>query len=485
MSGLKKLQYKILYDDGQFYKQKDIAKCILQTAENHEISEKDVENILLQDRMSEGMFFGEGAFHNALYLLKHEQGDIDENALHLLETEGISIKKIDIGGYGEYDYSLYNMEIERDGFNQTYEDMQKFEQLKIAGVTTIEVIPIEELKEYQKEFDDTLLNFPEYMRDDKNPSLDANGNPITYVAGGFAALGNPASFHNPFSRKLRRLAFKRFYSLLQNYVNVYNVTHERETYNLQALADRMMYRTKGQAPVAEAWHRDVMPPKKIEYDDEIFGGWINLDSVDQYFSCIPGSHNNKVQKTLDHGFATLTGAIEKIYKQAGQKKPSDKEIKSYITELAKDRYKFKVPPGHMVIFPQYILHEVVANKAKYNMRRQFTGWRVTKTKTPLYPLEMFDEQAVIPLPGGMIPPMYSRNHISYFQDKPFQLSGGVKYSLKQWSEATFKEECLTKKGDGWIVVRHMKSLEEYGFKMYPPYSDEEKEIYRGKEIKYN
>ena len=42
----------------------------------------------------------------------------------------------------------------------------------------------------------TLAGFPEFVQDGKKP-LEM------YVMGGFGALGNPASFHNPFVRKLR------------------------------------------------------------------------------------------------------------------------------------------------------------------------------------------------------------------------------------------------------------------------------------------
>jgi hypothetical protein len=134
----------------------------------------------------------------------------------------------------------------------------------------------------------------------------------------------------------------------------------------------------------------------------------------------------------------------------------------------------------MIIFPQYILHEVVANPAKYNMRRQFTGWRITPFKRPLYSLDLFDSQAVIPLPGGMIPPMYSQNHIMHWQENEFNLTPETRYNLSEWSEATFRKRCLikNKKGDP-IVSRHMESLKEYKLPLYPPYLKSERKIYKG------
>ncbi len=90
---------------------------------------------------------------------------------------------------------------------------------------------------------------------------------------------------------------------------------------------------------------------------------------------------------------------------------------------------------------------------------------------------MFDEQAVIPLSGGMIPPMYARNHLSYFQEKQFNLTPETKYNLIEWSKASFKKRCLKNKKDKPIVSRHMDSLTDYRFPLYPPYLKKERSIY--------
>jgi hypothetical protein len=411
-----------------------------------------------------------------LHLLKHEKRPAKDVRKGLRKI-GLERRKVEVGITGIYEYAVFDIE------KGKYDQLSPVKQLERAGVTTLEVIPKKELKKYQKNFDATLQKFPEYRRDPDNPTLDGKGNPLVYVAGGFAALGNPASFHNEFSRQLRIMGYEKMRILIKEYVSRLGYTSPKKSYNLQALSDRMMYRQKGQHPTAEAWHRDVMPPDKIEYEDEVFGGWINLDSHDQYFSCIPGSHATEVQKTLDAGFATLTDAIIKIYARDDQEKPTPAELKPYLAEVTKDRHRFHIPPGHMVIFPQYILHEVAANKAQYNMRRQFTGWRLTPSKTPLYPLELFDEQAVIPLPGGMIPPMYARNHLSYFQEKQFKLTDETKYNLTEWSVASFRKRCLVKsKKDKPIIQRHMESLTAYKFPLYPPYLKKERSIYIGEPI---
>nr|QBK85850.1 MAG: hypothetical protein LCMAC101_04450 [Marseillevirus LCMAC101] len=474
------LQLKIMTSGDSFYSQNRLSYCIEVTKRDQKLKEATVITHLLKlyDKMAAS---NEEKTQIYLYLLKHEKRPAKEVRKGLRKI-GLEKRKVDIGGLGTYEYAIFDLE------KGKYDKLSPVEQLERAGVTTLEIIPPRELKKYQREFDATLEGFPEYKRYPDNPTLDREGNPLVYVAGGFAALGNPASFHNVFSRNLRMMGYKKMKTLMNEYVT--RLAHVKEPYNLQALSDRMMYRQKGQQPSAETWHRDVMPPGKIEYEDEIFGGWINLDSQDQYFSCIPGSHSNKVQKTLDAGFATLTDAVNKIYTRGGgepkiekRKKLTAGELKPYISEVTKDRHRFRVPPGHMIVFPQYILHEVVANKAQYDMRRQFTGFRLTQSGKPLYPLEMFDEQAVIPLPGGMIPPMYARNHLSYFQEKQFNMTPETKYNLIEWSEATFRKRCLVKTKTGKpIVQRHMESLTDYRFPLYPPYLKKERNIYLGEKV---
>ena len=469
------LQLKIMISEGIFYPQNRLSYCVEVTKRDQKLEEEAIIKHLL-NLYSKMAVPKKDKTQIYLYLFKHEKKPAKDTRKGLKKI-GIKKRKVNIEDIGTYEYAIFDME------KGNYDKLSHVEQLERAGVTTLEVIPPEKLKKYQKEFDSTLLGFPEYSRDPNNATLDREGNPLVYVAGGFAALGNPASFHNKLSRNLRMMGYQKMKPLMKEYVTRLGYIDPKKPYNLQALSDRMMYRHKGQKPVAEAWHRDVMPPGKIEYEDEVFGGWINLDSQDQYFSCIPGSHTNEVQKTLDAGFATLTDAVSKIYTQNGQKKPTPSDLKAYITEVTKDRHRFRVPPGHMVVFPQYILHEVVANKAQYNMRRQFTGWRLTPSKEPLYPLEEFDQQAVIPLPGGMIPPMYARNHLSYFQEKQFNLTPETKYNLIEWSESTFRKRCLvtSKKGEP-IVSRYMRSLTEYGFPLYPPYLKHERMIYKGQSV---
>jgi hypothetical protein len=479
-----KLQRKVLFLTQKYFSKEEIEKCVYYTKERFpSFDEKMILKILCSMNSTSSIIQSPRDMYNDIFLLKKA---FIENTPPLPETldnlKRYGIRLIEYENVKLYSYFDPNSQSERSDFSD-------YERFTCLGAAAIPLLDKEQLKKYQKEFIETLREFPEYLRDSDNPDLDGNGNPISYVLGGFAALGNPGSFHNPMSRKLRMLGFEAIKNFVEeNIAKVYPEGTQHPTI-LQALSDRMMYRMKGQKPVAEAWHRDVMNTDRIEPTDEIYGGWINLDSVDQYFSFIPGSHLSETQYHLKEGFATLEKECERKYNfQVGgesENHPYTKESYKVILKITdKLKYRLTVPPGHIVIFPQYIMHEVVANPAAYNMMRQFTGWRLTTVDKPIYPLEMFDEQAVIPLPGGMIPPMYAQNHIMYFQEKQLTIHSGIKYNLSEWSMATFKPELLVKNAKGkWIIPRHMKSLKLTDLKMYPSYSLKEKSIYIGQPLK--
>lgn len=407
--------------------------------------------------------------------------------------------------------------------SQKNHETKGFKALKRIGVVTLPVIDSKDIPKIREKFIDTLRDFPEYRKNPDNPDLDGSGNPRLYVLGGFAGLANPASFHNDLVRSLRKECRNAVLPLFRELINSYaNDTLRKET-KLEMLFDRMMYRQKSQEPSAETWHRDVISPEKIEENDELFGGWLNLDTDDQYFSCIPGSHLGVRQKKLEKGkFVTIP--------------------KEEIDIIGKYRYKFSVPPGHIVIFPQYILHEVLSKKSENNMMRVFTGWRTTVSKDYLHQKtkEMIEMQAAMQLPSGQIPPMFAASHENYYRWKQFKPIPNKthKVNLIEWSVDTFSEKLLIKyekkqltkanmqindlvatktsekcriikitgsiykikqESDGSEfdvdikdlyrpeykqVARFPKSLAEYNLQMYTPYAPSEMALYKPQKILY-
>lgn len=289
--------------------------------------------------------------------------------------------------------------------------------LRTSGTQTIKAYEKDELFMLRSEFMATMRAFPEFEQSATH-----------YVVGGFAALGNPSSFHNPLVRKLRLRAHQVIVPLLQE------LHHDM---HVEQLHDRMMWRQAGQMPTRETWHRDICP--NAAQTDIIYGGWLNLNDEEQIFSYVPGSHVYNVENSGVSGFARITDLS---------------------ASLNKCRHKMKVPPGHIVIFPQFIVHEVSASKKKYDMYRLFLGWRVTSATTPLYSdtLERIKKQAPMKLPGGMEPSMYASNHLKYHS----RLVKAVSEHVKP----------ITLDESGY-VHKVMYSLEKYGFDLYPEYTLEE------------
>lgn len=342
---------------------------------------------------------------------------------------------------------------------QTFNDLTPIEKLYVYGVTTIPILSSSQLDEYRTNLKQEMELFPEYLRN--------SANKLVYVLGGFGALGNPSSFHNPTIRRLRKKVYQQavarlFRQLVNDYQTEVENNDQQHTYYLESLLDRFMYRLKGTAPSAESWHRDVANDKLIEFYDEIYGGWINLDTESQFMSCIPGSHLGVRLKGLQSGFATIG------------KKDIDK-FKPY-------KQLFEIKPGHCIIFPQYLLHEVVSKKAPYDMMRLFIGWRLSTTGKSFYTNpgldKLIETQGTPILPSGQKPPMFAANHGSFFLKKNFTIDPATNYSSNtiEWSKDSFHPQLLVSKKDYLIVDRYLTSLEDYDLDKYEDYTPDEKNI---------
>ena len=231
--------------------------------------------------------------------------------------------------------------------------------MNTTGVVTLQILK----GDASKLFREAEQSFPEFKSGAK-----------PHVLGGFAAYGNPSSFHCPLVKALRKATFEKVRSskIFQKYLEeIRPTTHWN--YRLEVLFDRVLHRFPDQKPNAETAHRDVTPGKflKEEDDDLLFGGWLNLTRHEQFFVGKPGSHlgiRNTFEVSQAHqGFSTLD--------------PKSEEYKDY----QNTKQKFSVPPGHLIIFPQHLIHEVLSQKSKHEQFRLFIGWRLTRATTPLFP----------------------------------------------------------------------------------------------------
>ena len=300
---------------------------------------------------------------------------------------------------------------------------RKYDELETEGVITIPVLSGAEIEAMRNRLIKAIANYTEFKSSVK-PA----------VCGGFGAHGNMDSFHNPVVRELRRAAHRAVLPLFRFYGNV----------NLEQIVDRVCVRPKGQSPTAESVHRDEAP--KAEPNDLIFGGWVNLNNTSQYFSCAKGTHREVSQNS---GFAKI-------------KDPDDIAKYKALCDLV------EVPPGHMIIFYERIVHQVLSNRAKTDMYRLFTGWRLTTHSEPLIPdiERLLREQRVIPLKSGQLPPMYPNLYWVNWRRK-----------LEDFSKQVRDEHCIDRTCQKTREVYRVVQQVMTGRAAQPPYSTDELQMH--------
>jgi hypothetical protein len=218
-------------------------------------------------------------------------------------------------------------------------------------------------------FKQTLETMPEY----REPRPELFQGEIHYVKGGFGALGNPSSFHNPFVREKRRWAMRTMVPIFK----ALQTLRENTPRKIEQIVDRMRVLRPKATISAETWHRDTTPAKFTHPGDLIYGGWINFDkaeSLPQLLSAFPKSHRQLPLPSMaaKQGFAK---ANKDEIVELNQLK------ESILAKTGEKGWFIEVPPGHMLVFRQEMVHEVVRSKGNREepSYRLFTAWRVTNS----------------------------------------------------------------------------------------------------------
>ena len=328
--------------------------------------------------------------------------------------------------------------------------MNNITHLKTHGYV---VIPcLNNVGDYTREFRETLARMPEY-KDPRN-MVEVGEH---FVGGGFAALGNPSSFHNTCVRKIRAIAHECVL------MSVFETLLSQDKYLLfEQVIDRMMFRRAPKKPGREAWHRDESP--NALKGDTIYGGWINLDETSQYFSGCPGTHLEVGNENT--GFAKIPKTEHARYNQL--------------------KKKIEIPPGHIFIFYERMAHEVLPTSRKGDLHRLFLGWRTTYSKEPLFTdlEERLQKRAVMQIKSGQTPPMYPRLYWSNWRNLLEAWSNNLVDNCTHKKSITSKSS--TSYGDSYKVAhRYMESLEDYGLitDLCPPYTQDEVNILKPHRMK--
>lgn len=314
-------------------------------------------------------------------------------------------------------------------------DRNMWNTLKQQGYITIPIFNDKQRSNSLKELQAIVQKFQEFK------TMEKDG----LVMGGFGAFGNPSSFHNPFVRKIRKLV----HPMVLN--TVFQTPLENDPSLLfEQDIDRLMIRTPYQKVGKESWHRDES--KHAKEGDTIFGGWVNFDDFSHYLSACPGTHLEEEARLKNKGFAKI----------------KDKEKYESLKQ------SIEVPPGHLLIFYERMVHEVRPTK-RQTIHRLFMGWRLTKSEQPLYKdiVKSLKTMSVIPIKSGQIPQMYSASHWNFHRKKIEDWSNRISDKCKETRQVSSGKES----GKRYRVVhQRMKSMKEYGFDMYEPYSTGEIEI---------
>lgn len=331
------------------------------------------------------------------------------------------------------------------GFGPMFDDADYQTHLVDKGWVVIPTLlgaDRQKLARVKNAFDQHFLDSPELSNPQPKDPKYQN------VLGGFAALGNPSSFH---AKQIRMLREKCQAAVLDS--DALPIEGRR----LEQCFDRVLRRIPGETIDAESWHRDEA--KNALTGDDIFGGWINLDSEPQYFSCAPGTH--KDVGTNNNGFAKI----------------SDPEDKAHFRDVANACGPVVIPSGHILIFYERLVHQVIRSKATHIMQRLFLGWRVTTAHEPLFGTKTtkmwIDTQMPAQIKSGQKTAVYPTAYYNFTRHFP---------TLTAFSKVAFVPQCLyqhtvksgVEAGTVWTRVdRYMKGLVHYGLPLHAPYDRHE------------
>lgn len=355
------------------------------------------------------------------------------------------------------------------------------------GAIVINVLGSEEKREkWFDRLEKAVDEFPEYKL--------KGGFTVRRVLGGFGAYGNPSSFHHPDVRELRSWVKHRVAPIFRAYAKQ-NFKHHKDV-KLEALYDRWCVRGKSFGAVtAESWHRDIYDPatgrdlrplpKTLEggtQQDIITGGWVNVGDLPQYFRGLVGTHNSPeaiAAQDAGGGFAMLSK--EQVAEQRLAERLAAQANQTFGSCTTNGKGEIHIPPGHMLIFFQRLLHSVAPTKHDPQGRpsvRMFTSFRLTTELKPLLPgLDRVVTNGGVPvIPSGQMPAMFSNNHYAFMSQTYVKRTRDKKY--REWAGKTFQPATLyhkKTKTDTYVVPgspddadpyankrRAMTSLASYG-----------------------
>lgn len=337
------------------------------------------------------------------------------------------------------------------------------EYLHKNGFVVLEIQPelFEKVPELYKDY---LENIPELK-----PNVFIFGKTIGDLsAGSFGALNFASAYHCNLKRYLNRIQFLIAFRVLKI------LGLRLKLKNIQAIIDRLFYRTKKQNP--ETYHTDNT--NGAETSNEIYlGSLMNCnEDLEHVFTLVPETQLNSARvKGGEFTALKLTDEMKHRLKLPTDfgKDLDKKETKKLLKQELKKRERvIKIPPKHMILFYENIIHRISGSTPKKPILRNGLGFRLTNSENEWFSAEIrkgFAEQSAMIHKGGEIAPPYPKLWWTNWLDK-----------LRTYTEI-FNEDCteirIRKKTGEPIIVPKLPSLTEIN-RRYPDYTEEELSLFR-------
>lgn len=340
------------------------------------------------------------------------------------------------------------------------------QELDINGYIVLEVFSQEQMREISKAFLTIAINAPELVQPIQTP--------ITrFVMGcvGYCPFASVA--YHPLTRSINRAVYATAQPIFEE------ILANDETLYLSMLPDRPLVRFPEQIVVEKGkWHQDDAANATEEFQDRCYGGWINLNCSEmQYFKAIPGTHkpDHPIFESLEQKDGGRRG-----FANFKEKKDYD-FLENYWKTHYGNENLIKIPPGHVLIFRETLIHTVYKNPPTKNcILRMHTSFMTSRSPVPLHDrptnakyarepiMNYFRQQMVVPVRSGQSTPVYS----------PMNLYPKSRPQLEALS-AQYISACK----NGALVLRELPSLARLTqltngkISMHPQMNEEEIEIF--------
>ncbi len=293
------------------------------------------------------------------------------------------------------------------------------------GYVILPLWSIEETLSYRSRVEEVMRHAPEFR--ETMPSFAELTKETSYMGGATCFYGSPTVAYHSLFHEMRVAAETRAREVLKEGLRANGLSR------VEMLYDRLMIRPPNVVPQSESAHVDHCLAANLE--DVILGGWINLDSKPQIFTGLPGQFRKRTEtrkrKRGESGFSLFSKQEQK--------------------ELNQQMQKILIPPGHIFLFNECMIHAVTARKLDYTSVRLFLAFRLTNDIEPLFGRTELERRLVdqhTPLiKSGQecryIPELYNSLHQAKIPRLKAQLDprATIDMSVKHQSISSVKDIC--------------------------------------------